>query len=245
MMKTIKHTFRNFFLLFLTIIALTGFSQAFKQGAFLISASGGSVKAYYNTNNYNPIANDVSITQPQTKNSFMEGIRDPLFIEYGITNRIGIGIMAGGDVWKVDALKFYNINMPNNSVNLKTSELTFDVAYHTYVSNRIDWSVYSSFGYYEASFDDKQNESDYKYRGIGYIYRAGTSVRYYIFKRFAIMGLVSHFNSVGKPMANDIEHNNLDRPYTTSIKGWAIEWGFSLRFGSYIWRPKKLDFQQE
>lgn len=209
-------------------------AQAFRKGAFLISLSEGGVTAQFSTKNNSVIANDLNTEGTSTNMEYLNGIRDPLFIEYGLSNRIGVGLSVGGDIWKVNPRNFYGINAPNKQVNILTTEFTFDVTYHMLVSQRFDWTLYTSVGSFGVEFNEEFNGEEQHYLAEGGIFRLGTSLRYYVFKRWAIMGMVSHYDSKATP--NKTEFNNLQHNYTTSIKGWAYEFGLSFRIGKYDWK---------
>jgi|GEM_PF-769902 len=221
------------------------YAQAFKKGAFLIGISEGGTKAHYNTNNNDVIIDDSS-PKATTSKDYMSGIRDPLFFEYGITNKIGVGISLGGDIWAVDPIKFYGINTTDNKkVDVTTKEATLDLYYHMYVSRRVDWTVYGSVGTFSVFFNEEYNNEKQDYYAAGHIFRAGTSLRYYIFKRFAILGMISHYDSQATPTQQNAEKNNLPNKYTTKIKGWAFETGFSFRFGKYAWDKPEVSHIEE
>lgn len=224
-------------LLLLSLLTITFSSlsaQAFRKGAFLISISEGGVTGQFSTKNNSVVANDINSEGTTTATEYMDGIRDPLFIEYGLSNRIGIGLSVGGDIWKVNARDFYGIEAPNQDVNILTNEFTFDVTYHMLVSQRVDWTLYTSVGGFGVEFNEEFNGEEQHYLAEGGIFRVGTSLRYYVFKRWAIMGMVSHYDSKATPKNN--EFNNLKHNYTTSIKGWAFEFGLSFRIGKYDWK---------
>ena len=221
-------------------------SQTFRKGAFLISASGGDVYAKYNTDNNTLMADDYTTSGPEQSDDYMKGIRDPLILEYGLTHLIGIGISLGGDIWAVDPVKFYGINtLDHKKVDVITKEATLDLYYHMYVSRRIDWTVYGSVGTFSVFFNEEYDNKKQDYYAGGHIFRAGTSLRYYIFKRFAILGMISHYDSQATPTQQHAEKNNLPHNYTTKIKGWAFETGFSFRFGKYAWDKQEVSFDEE
>jgi hypothetical protein len=212
-------------------------AQTFKKGAFLISASSGSVMAHYNTKNLSSNANDISTSSASVNQGYIEGIRDPLIFEYGITNRIGVGMAFGGDLWKMNGA-YYGINNSDKPLDIITYEITFDINYHTLISRRVDWAFHTSVGPLFVEFNEEFDNKEYNYVAGGHIFRFGTSLRYYIFKRFAIMGMISHYQSKSSPTNSD--KNNLRDDYSTNIDGWAFEWGFSFRIGKFDW--KKEDY---
>tara|TARA_B100000809_G_scaffold243102_1_gene267796 strand:- start:1345 stop:1995 length:651 start_codon:yes stop_codon:yes gene_type:complete len=211
-------------ILLLTFIFTTIFikAQTFKKGAFTISISEGLAMAHYNTKNLSSKPNDISIkTTPQTT-TYLKGIRDPLIFEYEITNRIGVGIAFGGDLWEMDG-SYYGINNADKQLDITTYEVTFDINYHTLISRRVDWAIHASVGALSVGFNEEFNDQEYNYFADGHILRYGTSLRYYIWKRFAVMGMISYYQSKSSPRNN--EKNNLKDDYSTNIDGWAFEGG--------------------
>lgn len=222
------------------------YAQAFKKGAFLISISEGGVNAHYNTNNKSIVANDINPETPTSSRDYLSGIRDPLIIEYGITNRIGIGFAAGGDIWKIDPKK-YGINAPGEKINILTKEFTFDLSYHILVTRNVDWTIYGSIGGFSVLFNENFNGKEQNYYADGHILRTGSLIRYYVFKRWAVLGMVSLYDSKAAPKEEraKIEENNLPHDYATRIKGWAFEFGISFRIGKYAWDKPDLSFEEE
>ncbi len=213
------------------------FGQSFSKGTFLISASGGNLKAKFSTKSNSLLTGEISNYNPSPTSELLDGIRDPLFIEYGLTNKIGIGLTSGGDIWNVDALKFYGIYTDKNNVFLTTSEFTFDIDYHLFVTNRLDLSLYTSMGFFSAGFNEEYKSEELNYYAEGYIYRFGTSLRLYLFKRFSLMAMLSNYTSSASPKYAEL--NNLNNNITTKINGWAIETGLSIRIGKANWEPIK------
>ncbi|MCP2938071.1 hypothetical protein NK983_35785, partial [Salmonella enterica subsp. enterica serovar Typhimurium] len=71
-------------------------SQCFRKGSLLVSISEGSTFANYTTN-------DVSGSKPVLRHSeFMRGDRDPLILEYGLSQHIGVGLSAGTDLYQIN-----------------------------------------------------------------------------------------------------------------------------------------------
>jgi len=130
------------------------------------------------------------------------------------------------------------INNTDKQLDITTYEVTFDINYHTLISRRVDWAVHASVGALSVGFNENFNDKEYNYFADGHILRYGTSLRYYIWKRFAVMGMISHYQSKSTP--RNIEKNNLKDDYSTNIDGWAFEGGFSFRIGKFNW--EKADY---
>lgn len=209
----------NFLLLSVLIFVNTN-AQSFKKGSFLISISEGSTKAQYSTNNTN--------NTKQFCSSKLDGIRDPLFIEYGITKRWGIGLSTGNDLFNINPNQFYGFNTNDGKdLNVKTSEFTFDLNYHVFSSKRTDISIYSSIGSFGVDFSAKSGENTYNYNASGGIVRFGTKFRYYFWKRLGIMAMLSTYSGTANPDKN-LKFGELSAQSTT-ISGTATEFGLCFR----------------
>ena len=216
-MKSIKHI-----CLFIALVSsvLISNAQSFKKGSFLLSISEGSTRANYSTS--------TNFTHSMV-NSDMDGVRDPLFIEYGISNKWGIGLSTGNDLFNVDSKKFYGFNTENNKpLSVKTSEFTFDLNYHLFSSKRTDFSLYGSIGSFGVSYSEKVGNANYTYQSKGGIVRVGGKLRYYFWKRLGVMAMYSLYSANSSPV---IRPTISEAPnYSTQIKGSAFEFGLCFRF---------------
>ncbi|MES2618638.1 MAG: hypothetical protein V4613_12220 [Bacteroidota bacterium] len=198
--------------------------MAFKKGCLLLSISEGSTTAKYSTTN-----TAQTTESPATQFSEMDGIRDPLFIEFGLSNRWGIGLSTGNDLFDVDPNKYYGFNLSDNKkVNVKTSEFTFDVNYHLYTRKRLDWSIYTSFGSFGVAFSGKDGDAAYNYKAKGGIIRVGSKLRYYFWKRLGVLGMVSQYS--GTASTDGVKGNTVGTNTATTISGYALEFGLCFRF---------------
>lgn len=197
---------------------------SFYKGALLVSISEGSTTANYSTSNSEACRSHTRYTCK------MDGVRDPLFIEYGITNRWGIGVSSGNDLFSVNSQDYYGFKTADNkALNVKTSEFTFDLNYHIYSGRHIDWSVYSSVGSFGVSYNAIVGENtNYQYNAKGGIFRMGSRVRYYFGRRFGVLAMLSSYSAYATPKtASPVSEI---KSYSTSIKGTAIEFGLCYRF---------------
>ena len=209
-------------------------AQSFKSGSFNLSLSGGSTTANFSTKNLGTDG-----TQGSQVN--MEGIRDPLMLEYGISNHIGIGISTGTDIFKVDPSKFYGFSLPSQKpIEMYTSELNFDFNYHIYSNDRFDFSTFTSIGAFSVYTNgveklqrNDENLSDdfftYNYRAKGRIVRTGTRAKFYVWRRVGFMSMLSVYSGMASPKR--VSGNTVGNNYTTRITGYATEFGicFKLR----------------
>lgn len=200
--------------------------NAFRKGSLLLSISEGITPSTYTTTNVTK-----NNETPYSHYSKMDGVRDPLFIEFGLTNRWGIGLSTGNDLFDIDPNKYYGFHLSDNrEVNVKTSEFTFDVNYHFYTRQRIDWSLYTSVGSFGVAFDAKDGANNYTYNAKGGIIRMGTKLRYYFWGRLGALGMLSTYSGTASP--ENIGSNNIAsaKNTETSISGYALEFGLCFRF---------------
>ena len=220
-------------------------AQCFHRGTLILSVSEGSTYADYKTiGTYNSLpspstgsyrtmqGNGESKPTPVLHHAGCDGTRDPFIIEYGITNRIGIGFTMGNDIFNLNPSEFYGFDNVNHQVKAKTSELTFDSNYHFFVNKRLDMSVCGSFGMFGVGFNGNYNNSNdspkYNYSSSGKLVRGGVRVHYYFAKRLGAFGMVSTFAGSSSP-GKDATTNTVANNTTTKIKGQAIEAGLCFR----------------
>ncbi len=133
------------------LMGFDSFSQSFKQGSFNISISGGSTNANYNTTFKGPK------TEGSGHRKNMDGIRDPLILEYGLTKHIGIGVSTGNDIFEINPQIYYGFSLPGNKpVTVNTSEFNFDLNYHFYSNEMFDFSSFSSIGTFGVNFSGSE-----------------------------------------------------------------------------------------
>ena len=184
-------------------------AQAFKKGSLLIGLSEGSTHSVYSTGDDNPI--QPIHTEP------IHGVRDPLSLEYGLSNRLGIGITSGNDIFLVNPYKFYGADVSAAQMKANTSEFTIDLSYHFYVSKRNDLSLTTSFGSASVSMKGVTGDSKYQYLANGNILRFGLHARHYFCKRFGVLGMLTAYSS--NCTTKDVQGNTFGNNYSTGIKG--------------------------
>ncbi|HOZ86634.1 MAG TPA: hypothetical protein PL029_02700 [Bacteroidia bacterium] len=245
---------KNYIISFVALVLFlnTGFSgraqTAFHKYALTVSITGGSTRAVYSTKNNRP--SDLSVRDHRQN---MDGIVDPLILEFGISDRFGIGFTAGADIYKIDAKKFYNYDAQYESGKLPAYAhyFTFDFNYHPYVDRKIDLSYSAGIGTLKvnvfdcpaeqaAALDAESAENNEiassggdiqkynQYVARGPMLRAGVKLRYYFWRRLGIMGMVTGFT--GKANTLNKSDNNFGKDYSTSISGVATELGICFRF---------------
>jgi len=198
-------------------------AQAFHKGALLLSVSEGSTTAKYATSERS------NMVKPTLKfSSEIDGLRDPFFIEFGLSDHWGIGLSSGNDIFNVDSKKYYGFNtMENKPIEVMTSEFTFDLNYHLYSSKRLDLSVYSSVGSFSVGFNEKAGENTYNYKAKGGIVRTGAKLRYYFWKRLGVMFMWSTYSGNASPKEGTSSFEG--HHYATKITGRATELGLCFR----------------
>jgi len=192
-------------------------SDAFHKGALLVSATEGQTWANYATGN-----------ETDGSHGFINGVRDPLSLEYGLSKRWGIGLTSGADLYMVDPSRFYAFNFPGGKVKATTSEITVDGHYHLFVTRKADISLLTSIGGFSVSTKGSLGDYSYKYSAGGNIIRIGSSARYYFLKRLGALATFSTFAS--QASTKGVKDNTVANNYTTSICGFALEFGLCFRF---------------
>jgi len=208
--------------LFVCALLLAGtaaHAQSFHKGSFLISLSEGGSFAHYSTSG---IASDGSTA------TNMHGDRDPLTIEYGLSNRWGIGLNMGKDVYRPSA-SMYGLKTTDGRVQALVSEVTIDGNYHYLTTRHTDLSAFVSFGPSSVSFKTQGGDPTYNYVAGGFIVRAGSRAKFYIGRRIGIMAMVSTYSTSCSTKGQ--KGNTLPGISTTSLSGYAFEFGPCLRFG--------------
>jgi hypothetical protein len=196
-------------------------AQAYRKGSLTISISEGSTFANYATD-------DISGPKPvRIYDEVMPGLRDPLVIQYGISKRWSIGLSSGNDIFTVNPSKFYGFSTSDNKVDVKTSELTFDVNYHVFINKRLDLSVYASTGLFSIKMQGNDGDNFYNHESNGTIVRYGTKAHYYFWKRLGAVGMISSYLANSSP--KDVKGNSEAKMHTTTINGVAIEAGLCFR----------------
>lgn len=197
-----------------TFIAVTAGAQAFRKGALLISVSEGATHASFTTNNTN---------DGHMVNEEINGDRDPLTLEYGLSKHWGIGINMGGDVLRTDPKALYGVNSGGKKSEVVMSECTIDANYHYFVTKRTDISAFGSVGFADVTFKGKDGDAAYNYAAGGGIIRVGTKAKYYFYRRIGVMCMVSAYSAGYSP--KDVKTNTIAVNIDTKIKGYAIEFG--------------------
>lgn len=218
--------------------------KSFHKYCVVTSLTGGPGKAIYTTRDHKgeKISSDV-----------LDSNIDPVITEYGLTDKIGIGITRGGDNFNVDANKFYKQNLlaDANTMAVSTKYVTFDVSYHYFITKRLDFSVFTSAGYYKlAGYANSPYASDvdclqplYTYEARGGIIRAGARARWYFTKRFGLMAMLYGYKGIVKEpyRKNQISDGKGGGGITTTLIGGGSELGICFRIGKQKnVQPEKL-----
>ena len=212
-------------------------AQSFAKGSLLFSLSEGTTHSTYVTGNLG--------NESDGFHAHIAGERDPLVLEYGITNKIGIGLTMGGDIYSLKDNDAYNFISSTGTLKSVTSEMTFDINYHFFNNKHFDISAFVATGSTSVTIKDMKvatpagdyvaleslrPASDYtqKYFAAGQIMRTGIKVRYYPLKHFGLVYMLSAFSANNTP--SDQAVNSSVSTYYTSIKGITSEFGLCFRF---------------
>jgi hypothetical protein len=203
------------------LLALTNIgvhAQSFKKGSLVISISEGATNGRFTTKDVNSghIVRDGNVG----------GDRDPLTIEYGITNKWGVGVNMGADIHHISPA-FYNLKVSTAKIDAITSELTVDANYHFFVTERTDLSAFGSIGVSSVFFKGTNGDKAYEYNAGGSIIRFGAKAKYYAFRRFGFLGMMSAYSSSCSP--NQKKTSTESQAISTKIIGTALEFGLCYR----------------
>jgi hypothetical protein len=199
---------------------LTVQAQAYRRGSLMISISEGSTWANYSTN-------DMSAPKAKPVTKCIYGDRDPIIIEYGVSDRWSVGMSSGTDIFRVNPQDFYGVRTDKTTIKASTSEFTFDGNYHVFVNKRLDLSVFSSIGFFSINVKESSGDVSYIHTSKGNLLRFGTKARYYFWKRLGVFGMISSYVAGASP--KDVKGNTFGNNYTTSLNGFAIEAGLCFR----------------
>lgn len=216
------------------VLAFASFSNAqlaYQRGTIQADVTEGNTFSNYTTG--------INTTAHEVGWGHFVGCRDPLSIEYGISNRFGIGLTSSSDYYMIDPSRFYGFSVANNQVKALASEFTIDGSYHFYVTRHWDIAGVLSFGSSTVSFSGNNgyqpntdtykansilaSDGTYNYNAKGFIVRTGLHARYFI-GHLGFVAMFTAFNE-GAQVQKEIAGQ-----YTTGITGFAKEFGFCWRF---------------
>jgi hypothetical protein len=156
MLKTIK------IIACFILMAAINFSlnaQSFKKGSLVLTLSEGGTSANYVTHS----SGDAE--HPGFENrGHLCGERDPIFLEYGLSSKWGIGIYSGNDIFRLNPEKFYGFKpetgeaAAKNEIDVISEDVNLEGVYHFFVNEKFDVSAFSSAGLFSVSFKNKDNE---------------------------------------------------------------------------------------
>ncbi|HWY98275.1 MAG TPA: hypothetical protein VNY36_04225 [Bacteroidia bacterium] len=204
------------------ICAFSGFGNAqdlaFHKGSFQINVTEGTTYGNYGTQ---------YVGGEAVGFGHIVGCRDPFQLEYGISNKWGIGISSGADYYYLNPTQFYGFNVSNNQIKAFTTEFTIDGSYHFLVTRKLDIAAVLSYGSSGVSFKGTDaGDNAYSYTSTGGMLRLGIHGRFY-FGHFGIVAMGSVFSESSSPVVAKGEVGN---HYSTSISGFAKEFGICYRF---------------
>lgn len=205
--------------------------KAFYKKCLVTSITGGPSRALFTT-----YTNDGE----KVHSDMASGEIDPLIMEYGLTDKIGVGFSRGGENYNIDANKFYNADLPDYSSIMWTSTkyLTADLSYHPFTTKRLDVSLFASTGIFKVTGDiyklggwDCTSDPIYSYSGRGAVVRAGVRSRFYFTKRFGLMAMAYGFNGIvkAKYLPGSVSDQKNNSGYTTNVGGGGLEFGLCFR----------------
>jgi hypothetical protein len=197
-------------------------AQSFKRGSFVINLSEGSTTAKYSTT-----SGIHTLESENGSTGEIIGVRDPLTIEYGLSNRWGIGSTWGTDFYYLNPAAFYGFRVSGNKVKVSTDEYTINGSYHFFITKRIDLAAVTSFGTLSVAMKGSDNDFSYQYKASGAILRLGIHARYYVYKRIGVLAMLTTYTSSCNTQG--IKGNTVGSGYKTGISGHALEFGLCYR----------------
>ena len=201
------------------LAAFNANAQSFNKGSLVVSISEGTTYTHYQ------IADNTANTG-FTKDFNINGDRDPIIIEYGISKKWGVGILLGGDVFHFNPSSYYNVKSTDNKVI--TSELTVEGNYHFLNTKKWDLAACVGIGVAGVSFNGSMSDAtNARYSAGGPILRLSEKTRFYLTKRFGLLGILSTYTESCSPCSTS--NNNLALHTKTSIAGFAYEFGLCYR----------------
>jgi len=210
------------FILFLIVAfstTVTLHAQSFSKGSLIVSLSEGTTYTHY-------VVTDNTTNPGVAKDYDLNGDRDPLIVEYGISKKWGIGILMGGDVFHINPSSYYSVN--SNDKKVIASELTVEANYHFYNTKKWDFAACLGVGVAGVDFNGILGDgTSTKYSAGGQIIRLSGKARYYLLKRLGIMGILSTYSESCSPCPET--NNNFDKHTKTNITGVAYEFGLCYR----------------
>jgi hypothetical protein len=220
----------------LLLISTCGFAQveprAFYKKCLVSSITGGPSTAVFTTR---------SDDGQKVHRERVNGMIDPLIMEYGITDKVGVGFSLGGENYNLNAKDFYRAKLPdaNEYMTASTKYFTLDYSYHPFVTKRIDVSLFGAAGYFKVQGTSYQFSEDYcapptelySYKGHGAVIRAGVRSRIYFSKRFGFMAMAYGFNGMvkEKQKPNPVSDQVNNTGHYTSLLGGGFEFGLCFR----------------
>ncbi len=202
------------------LTVLSAYAQAFRQGSILLGVTEGSTTSAYST------SNDALPAHPSSTEN-INGTRDPFTIEYGLTNRIGMGFTSGSDIYFVNPVAFYGSDISATTIKTVTTEFTLNLSYHFYVSKRNDLSFTGSVGTSSVGINGYTGDLKYQYLANGNILRFGLHARHYFWRRLGVLAMLTTFSSTNSP--EHVSGSTFGNNSSTAIKGTAAEFGLCLR----------------
>ena len=207
-------------LAFFTVSAFSAQGQAFHKGSFDINLSEGSSYATYTTTDI--------YTNNKVAVEHFKGDRDPIQLEYGLSSHWGIGLSVGEDFYSINPSVFYGFEAEGKNVKTMSSEFTIDGSYHFYETEKTDLAAVVSLGTSSVTMKGNISDYSYQYTANGGIIRLGVHGRFFVFKHFGLLAMVSTYSLTDSPKG--VKGNTVANSYSTTIGGLSVEGGICYRF---------------
>ena len=219
---------KNVFLMLVAVgICFGAQGRAYRKHVILVGVTEGSTHATYVTNDGHSGAKTQAIAN-----------RDPLLIDFGLTNRLSIGLCLGSDIYKSSGSGYPIAPQPSldrdaisspGSYPFKTtmSECLLNVDYHYLVRRKWDLSGFGGVGFSGVTgVGNKEGGQSLNYTSNGSIIRCGSKVRFYFCRHFGLVWMLSAFSSAN---AENNKLSNVGLNLSTKVSGYTSEFGINFR----------------
>lgn len=158
--------------------------------------------------------------------SRVSGVHDPLFIEYGVSPDMGIGISLGTDLFTIDPSKYYGVATSMSDATVYMSDASFFVSRH-YVLRRFDASFSAAIGLSSVNINGRDDDASYQYNSMGYLVRASAKLTYFFSRNWGVTAMYSGFTNSNS--SKNFEGNTLGKNFMTEIRGFSWEGGLTCK----------------
>lgn len=210
-------TIKSVLIISLSVLSLNSFSQAFEKGNINIDLGLG-IGAYGTKVTYKDTKNNFEVSKNDGAASFIV----PLSFEYGISNKIGIGLQIGASNYFID-----NKDSTNNTESVKSVDFALKFNFHLLNANRND--LFISLGLGGSSVNWNFINTSETYSGSGSYFTLSLVDRIFFTDNIGMffnLGYAGYnYNNMKTSSGNPILDN-----LTWSVKGVNLGTGLAVKF---------------